>query len=317
MMDMAKSPTHSTHRRGFVYTLCIFLLVIVLLEMLAAWAQHSDRRRLDIDSPSDGEILNARLDELSWLSRQSLGVNATLSRNGTQLVFNISDAGFPLTDYGNGGVYITRLKDWLEANWTNRTNSSLSFNVSKPNNTGTIFNLSPANISYLQNNYYTNQNDSANLTLSSDAVPVNVTVDIACSYPANTSTITYTDWSAAGSNMSGTINYLDSFVGTHSHAQAYDRMNANTFSAVYKDSAGVWLQTIHIDWIPNYTLQIWDEANSTYAPAFNPVNITCVWNISLVLNYTNATAETLYVPINTTLTYHNASYNGWLVVGRT
>jgi hypothetical protein len=215
---------------------------------------------------------------------------------------------------------LEHLKGWLENNWTAITHTSLTFDVtqiddtSSPTSGGHLLRTS-GDINYSHINTDSSK-DMANLSMPGNSTPINVSVWFNCARPANASTITYTSWTSPGGSLNGKINYSD---GSSSYANSSDFApgSNNSFATNYTDGSGLWVQTIHADWVAsNYSLLIWDEANSTYAPPYTKANVTCRWNISLTLNYSNQSAEWLYVPINTTLGYGNSSYAGWLTVAR-
>ncbi len=320
---MAREKRISGWKKGFVYTLCILFLAGVLLELVAYQAEWTGRRRADLQSPTDIQVLGSRLDELTWLSRQAMGINASLSRNITNLTLNISDNGFPLVNSTLGAIQITSLKGWLENNWTNVTRANLSFNVTNVNDSGAdpVYNnallQTTDGINYSHTNFYSDR-DIANLTMPGNFSPVGLTLDLACSRPPNATLITYTNWASGGGGLSSTINYIDpSFVVPYQTTATFFPGNSNAFVVNYTDVNGLWLQTIHADWVaPNYSLLIWDEGNTSYAPAYNKQSINCSFNISLTLNYSNQSSESLYIPVNTSLHYGNASYAGWLTIAR-
>ncbi|MDE1798242.1 MAG: hypothetical protein KGH63_02455, partial [Candidatus Micrarchaeota archaeon] len=245
-------------KKGFVYTLCVLFLAAVLLELLAFNAEWAGHRRIDVQPPSDAEVLAYRADELSWLSREAMGLNASLSRNMTNLTLNISDMGFPLVNYTNGSIQITSLKAWLENNWTNVTDTNLSFNVTMVNSTGPdpVWNnyllQTPDGINYSHASFY-NDRDMANLTMPGNFSPANITVQFFCTHPANTSAITYTGWTSPGGGLTGTMSYTDPTAGTYANVSSWPPGSNNSFVANFTDASGLWLQAIHADWVASAT----------------------------------------------------------------
>ncbi len=307
-------------QKGLVYTMSVFLIVAVFLELALFWVGQMDKRLLYSQPQPDGEVLIYKLDELSSLSMQAMGLDAQMARTSTALTLNISDAGFPFVGAGAGRIQVSKLEAWSESasGWQNATNSSLKMDVSVPNGTGLLLSTSGSKLNYTHDNTESTR-DNATLNLSKVAgyVPTAVRVDITCTRPAGgiPGVLDWTDWSNTGGSMNGVINFLDATAGwTRQDNVQFDPSTPNAFNATYRTNANSYAEVIHVDWGPDYLLQIWAEPNP--ARDYTKADINCTWNISTTMNFPNANAETLYVPIHVILNSTNANYSGNLVLAR-
>ncbi|MFH1306846.1 MAG: hypothetical protein ABIH83_04310 [Candidatus Micrarchaeota archaeon] len=303
-------------KKGMIYTISVFILAVVLLELLSYSVQHNDRHLQYFLPPTEGEMLALRLDELSFLTAEALGVDAQMERNSTHLLFYMQDSGFPLTPASNGRAFISQHKSWVEMGWTNISNCLVDLDVSIPNSTGRILSAT-SGLNYTQNNSLA-ANDSAALSIENGINISSVAVNIYCLSPPNTALVTYNDWPSDGTWRRAEIVYSDDTAfPTHVNSVLFNQGNVHYFAANYYDGDGDWMQSVHVDWAkPNYTLNISASTNASYTPSITKQDVSCTWNISLSLNYTNYTKESFYIPINTTLAYQNSTYKGYLILAR-
>lgn len=312
---MEKMTAVSSRKKGMVYSLSVFLLVAVLLSLMAFWVEQTDKRRQTIDAPASEDVLAARLGEVGWLSTQALGINATLMRNSTHVQLSIDDAGFPLSPSASGLVDLGPLQSWMVNNWTTATHANLTYDYSSMNSSGRLVQTAVAGLIYSHNNSNAAYDQAALFSPAGFGTPKVLSVSIACRRPGGTSSVTYTDWDAAGTTLNGTVSFYDSG-GLHTSNDAFDPTSSNSFSARYYDAGGAWMQTVHVDWVAPDTLRLQGENNATYAPPLTKNNVSCAWTASLLDSYPGTLEERMYMPISVNLTYYNASYNGQLVVAR-
>ncbi|MFA5108663.1 MAG: hypothetical protein WC492_03980 [Candidatus Micrarchaeia archaeon] len=302
-------------KKGMIYTIAIFLLASAIFELVIYTSQNVDRHAVSFLPEPDGRVLARRLNELSSLYMQSAGLNASLSRNSTNLGIHVQDAGFPLTDSSYGMAYLSAQKAWIETNWSNFTSCPALVNITIANTTGLLLSSS-SQINYSQNNSAT-ANDSATISIPSDASISSFDLSIYCHQPINASSIQYTDWASTGTWRRANISFSDNGARTHANAILFNPSFDHLFSAAYLDSNGNWLTSIHADLIrPNYTLIIWSDANSSYTPTLSKKNVSCSWNATLFLNYTNTSEQNLFAPQAIHLRCNNASYSGNITLSR-
>ncbi len=302
--------------KGLVYTISIFLIVAVFLELSLFWVGQMDKRLLYTQPQPDGEVLIYKLDELASLSMQAMGLEAQLVRTSSGITFNASDAGFPFVPAGSGRVQVSKLKTWAESvsGWQNATNSSLKMDVSLPSSTGLLLVSSGSKLNYTHDNTESTR-DNASLSLPMAYAPSSVRVDMFCKRPGAGGAPAYTAWVGGVGSMTGTINFRDSGGASYSSSVAFDPGTSNSFRARYTGGSG-FVEDIHIDWLSNDTLQIWDTASGG-SPASDKTGVSCAWNISATTAYPGgAGAETLYVPIHVILNSTNANYSGNLTLAR-
>ena len=301
--------------KGIVYTIAIFLLAAALVELVMFRAEFNGQRARDVLPQADGEILLLRLGQACDLFQQAMGVEGKMARNSTSLMLNISDRGFPYVNNTQGKILLSQLKSWMENGWASQTNASISLDVSIPNSTGRLLSTS-GKINYSHDNSDSSY-DLAKFQLPEASTPTRLDINISCARSQNTSSLDFTDWANVGSGMAANISYYDAMDGLHANYVRFPATSEHNFNAKQLDPDGNLVQALHIDWVqPNYTLQIWSEGNSTYEPAHYKRNVSCSWNISIIANYTNASEQELYMPINASLTYGNASHAGYLVIAR-
>ena len=302
-------------KKGMVYTIAIFLLASAIFELVVYTSQNIDRHASSFLPEPDGKVLARRLNELSSLYLQAAGLNASLYRNSTNLGMRVQDAGFPLADSSYGMAYLSAQKSWIESNWSSFTACPASVNATIANTTGLLLSSS-AQINYSQNNSAA-ANDSASISIPNGASISSIDLSIYCNRPINASSIQYSDWGSTGTWSRANISYSDNGASTHSNNVFFNPSSDHFFSAAYIDSNGDWLTSIHADLIrPNYTLLIWSEANSSYAPSLSKKNVSCSWNASVILNYTNSSEQSLFAPEAVNLRCNNASYFGNLILSR-
>ncbi len=307
-------------RKGMVYTLSVFLLVAVLLALMAFWVEQTDRRRTTLDAPIDADVLADRVDDIGRLTMQALGVNASITRNNVFLLLDIADEGFPLSSRagGQGMTDLLPLKNWLESNWASTTHANITYNFSAMNSSGAIMQTTASGLMYSHDNSNAGH-DSASLFIPQTSwgagAPNNLTVSLSCTPPHGAIRVDYTDWSGGGTTFGGTIRFYD-FGVWRSHTAILDPGVSDAFSARYIDISGNWMQTLHVDWAAPDTLNIYGENNATYSPALTKDNVSCGISPDLKLAYSGGAEENIFIPLNLSLRYYNASYNGFLVLMR-
>ncbi len=314
-MDMEKKTSGSLLKKGMVYSLSIFLLVAVLLALMAFWVEQTDKRRNSIDAPAYEDVLAGRLEELSRLSTQALGINATLWRNSTHVRLNVSDAGFPLSAAASGMVDLGPLQSWLTSNWTAATHANLTYNYSSMNSSGQLVQTSMTRLVYSHDNSNAAYDQASLVAPVGSAVPRVIGVNITCRRPGGAASVAFGDLGANGTTVNATIFFYDSG-GLHVSNAMFDTANSSSFSARYYDGTSRWMQTIHVDWVGPDALRVRGENNATYVPALGKNNVSCSWNASILETYSGAAEEKMYMPISVNLTYYNATYGGQLVMAR-
>ncbi|VVB56893.1 Uncharacterised protein [uncultured archaeon] len=311
---------NGAHRRGMIYSLSIFLMLGALVALAGLWLTAADRREQALGAPTDAEVLNFRLSELKWLALQQMGLNATLSRNGTGRLITVGDAGFPLTNSANGRANTGGLGPWLSANWPNVTNASLSMDSSGPAADGVLLRTA-SGMAYSQDNS-NGAYDITYLTLGGQT-PQSINLSIRCTAPAGAANLTFSEnspglgttvrvlrFSSSGAyNATNTTHDADSTP----FGAAYNK----TFYASYLDSGRNWMQSIHADWINSGGgyVQVWSEINSSY-PGMSKGLVNCSWSERVMVSDSGAGEDRLWIPIPIAIAYGDANYSGNLTLAR-
>lgn len=299
-------------KKGFVYTVIIFILGITLVSLMTLGTENRQRMVQTYTAQTDEQILAFRLEELTLLTKDALGVDVTHSRNTTTSILNITDIAFPMcnnTLYGY--AYLSNLDSKLSGAWDDTTKTQITYDYSNLNDSGWLIGFSDG-----LNYYHDNSNsgyDQAFLNIPNTTNITSLNISINCLSPINTSYRRFDDWSNSGTGGRAQIIYSDDYSTTHTDSVIFDFDSNQSFNATYTDtnSSGNWTQTIHIDFKrldPNNKIQIYSSTNSSYVPPIYKKNVSCNFSIYIETNLTDTEEYTIFFPVNTTLAYGDASY---------
>ena len=207
-------------------------------------------------------------------------------------------------------IYPLQLK--LEGEWAQNTNTTLGMNISDVYNNGTLLTLSDL-VNYSQDNL-DNESDMINITFADvsyfDVLNItNLSTWLYCLKPYNASTRTANEWTPTGGERRIITYYSDEDSSASGIMTTFSPTTDNSYSMMYNDSDGHWLQTIHLDWISSLSrLNFWDETNYTYVhQSIRKEHVSCKLNSSIILNFTSGPNLDLIIPIDINLTYNNAT----------
>jgi hypothetical protein len=299
-------------KKGFFFTISVFLIAAVALEFIAFSLEQ--RGRLRQGAVTDSETLLYSIDALRTALPQALGANLTVSRNAANVSIFVEDAGFPYVNSTNGSVASAMLSS-IASNTSTALGFNLSANLSYINSTGRIFSGNAAN--YTQNNSRADA-DNATLYLPASFNLTRLRVRVLCSMASATSVIS-SPWSQpVGAGI------LDSFFNSTSPSNTsatssaiVDLSSNNSFTATYRDGSG--------NFLANLTMQIFYNGTDRYFSIYAPVNasaatkgsIPCSFNITADSGFTSTNQEIYEViPIGMNAAYGGASYIGNLSISR-
>ncbi|PIT84499.1 hypothetical protein COU37_03155 [Candidatus Micrarchaeota archaeon CG10_big_fil_rev_8_21_14_0_10_45_29] len=306
-------------KKGMIYTIAIFAMLIALFE-LAAFSQEQSARQLSLFyAPFGAQTLSWRLEELSLMHVDYMGASKLyFFANSTNISLHLQDTGFPLTDPARGKVYLDSLKSFCEGEWANRTGSSLSLDVSVPNATGKIF-TTTSGLNYFHDNAglsaSTGKNSTeAYLIIPSYALIENLTLQIRCNRPSPSLALPLcSTWSAGTTSNYAFINYSEGST-TCAFSDYFDSSLNQQLEARYFAADGNWSHSVHVDWLrSSQKFRIYAEVNAT---KMDVPDVTCTWNLTLLKTRSSAADEKMYLPIIANLTYQNSSYSGNLTLSR-
>lgn len=304
-----------TMGRGFLYTISIFLLASVFLDLVAFTAEQSGRIRNDVSVAQDYSELAWRMDSASTLFSDSLGVKGSFSRSQSSLNLSIYDGGFPLYG-GPDKVNLASLNSSL-AKFSTATGTVVWYDQQALNSSGLL--LSTENgINYTQDNSNA-ANDKISLSIP---YPVNLTglyIRVNCNVTPAGSVVYNPTWNF-GSGMTFDPLFNATNIGTTNGALSTTATDLNnTFQATYYSGlggTGSWIGNFTMNWtvLPGTSRTLWFQAapNTT---AYSKNDFNCTLNMTASLNYTSSMPNlTLYMPEAVAMDYGNAHFNGTLAV---
>jgi hypothetical protein len=298
-------------KRGFVYTVIIFVLGITIVSLMTLGAESRQHLIKAHFPQTDEQILAFRLEEVSQLTKHTLGLDIKNSRNATHSNLTISDNAFPMNNYSlYGYAHLSSLNSKLEGAWEDSTNSQITYNYSNLNDSGWLIGMSDG-MSYYHDNSNTAY-DQTILNIPNSTNITNLNISIYCKPPINTEIRPFDDWTASGSTGSATIIYDDGLSSPHSNSINFDFNSNQSFNATYYDgTGGNWTQTIHIDFKrldPENKVLIYSSTNSSYNPPITKINVSCNFNLTIQTNLSMNEEYRLFFPVTTTLEYGEANY---------
>lgn len=302
-------------KRGVIFTISIFILSAVLLDLTSYLAQHESRSQDYFLPPTDGQILNSKISELSHNTQRTLGISADLQREKNNLTIRITGPQTPFPPQALGRADLGEYKSFYQTQWAQQNNVSCQLDTDMVNATGTFLQTNDK-INYSQINSLSSAN-YAQFSIPYGYNFSNIQLDIYCTAPRNASYMSFDDWTSSGTTKRAIINYSDNLGNTHTNSVLFSQSVDETYSASYFDVEDSFLQKFDFNLINTNLLNISSQTNNTYWWfTLTKQNISCEWNLSVSLNYTNSTPSYLYMPITASLQYQNASYSGYLPIVR-
>jgi hypothetical protein len=299
-------------KSGFVYTIVIFLLGIALISLMTLSVEHKQNLSKTSFYQTDEQLLAYHLEEVTQATKNAIGLDINYSRNSTNSRLNISDAGFPFSNFTlYGYCRIDPLENYLISTWEDYSNSQIIYNYSNLNNSGWLLGTNTS-INYYHDNS-DSDSDEAILQIPNTTSIYSLNITLNCLSPINTSYREFDDWASSGSGSYARIYYSDDYSTSHTNSIPFDFSDNRTFSVYYTDNddTGNWTQTIYVDYIrqdPINQIKIWADTNTSYSPAQYKQNVSCDFSIYLDVNQTSSEALRVFIPVNTTLSYNEASY---------
>ena len=330
---MGTTPAIQPHRRGLVYSLSLFFMLAVLLSLGALWLMQSDRNQTTLQTPSDAEVLSARLSELKWLSLQALAINVSMTRDTGHRWYNITDAGFPLNfNPLNNQIDLTKFRNIIGdkgnppvyGNWSNRTNTTITqFSISSVQTDGILLQTQEG-MQYIQR--------LASADLEMDYIRLNrgtanfqqIDVSVYCQTPGGADTVTLVPLNALPNNGPNAMNLtiktgMSGIAGTQQTSAQFVRWDSPGAAMVMSQGAFARAE-IDFKWYGNPGGQTPPYLTITTYPNMTANvhrnDIKCLVNTSMRYADTGGSEDSIWINIPTTIRYGNASYNGPLVLGR-
>lgn len=296
-------------KKGFFYTISIFLLASVALEFMAYSVEQ--RSRLRADFPLDAEYMAETVDMLRTVHLQALGVQMRTSRSGAAVSVELNESGFPLPTSSGGRIASSYLTN-LTSQFAQLRNCSIAANLTLANTTGVVLMGNAAN--YTQDNTQS-EYDNTTLSLPPGFGLTRLYARIRCSMPS-ASTVAYNAWGAPpGASLLDT-NFTSSSPagGTSTSNPLFDLNYNDSFSADYTDGTN-WLATVKMATIYNSTdrlVSVWSYIN-TSAVAKSALN--CSWDLAADINFTATSQPMLqYIPIPIAASCQNSGFVGNMAV---
>ncbi|MFH0927525.1 MAG: hypothetical protein V1822_03000 [Candidatus Micrarchaeota archaeon] len=297
-------------KKGVIFTISVFILAAVLLDLSSYLAEHNARHDSYFLPPSDGEVLNSRLYELSRNTQRALGAQTSIERTSTQAIFIYNDS-FPFPPNSGGDADLGAYHTFYTQVWPAQNNLSCSLDVSTPNSTGVLY-LTNSGMEYRHVNSDSNS-DYAQFTLPSGYEFSNINFSVYCIEPQDVSQVGYSDWSGPGTNTAN-ISFKDNAGHSRFLSTNYDPSIDQSSSVVYQDSEANTIQTISFYLLSaSKTLKISSEVNPAY---LSKEDANCLWNLTIWLDYSSSEEIYYYSPISAQLSYANASYSGFIPIAR-
>lgn len=288
-----------------VYTIAIFMLVIVLVDFLIMQEWQAGKNNYYFIPKSDGENIAQRVDELKDIVARTLRANATLSHTATNATINISDS-FPLTSSAYGRVLITPAANFAQTTWAQNHNCSVGMDTA-PILSDAVVLSENGRLNYTQDNQ-NGEYDLVEVPIIYGAAVSAINVSIYCTNPrASENTYTWATTSNPAYATLGHIRYSDSGGASYEFRGNFARNTNQHFVANYSQSLPA---SFIVDWnaVSNKLV-----LKAYYSPKSS---IDCKYNISVAINRQNTYDAALYIPINSTIRCQNATYSGYLYVAR-